>query len=671
MVDKTKLHWLGCLLSGILVVLSSMADVEAQTQPKPFTATPEGPDLPPPTNQASSQTIPDNPFATHKVIQAHYQTIVKEKEKKEDLPLGPPPVPPPPAKVESLDLPKVEPIPPADTEISKPSPKQFQPKIKAQRKPANEVPPPPVGPKPARRPEKFSQPKHFSPVQEQPKSNSPKDIPSGWEKPHKSFHVPSPKPGPKENPVDWGKNSRSLDIPPPKMVPKQRPTNWGANAGGLDNPPPKMIPKNTDVPEKRIQKKPKKKAPASQSIKAFRIVGTPSTSKKTDVDKGPKLIEVPPGKTIVGKTEPPVASTKAESPKSPGVNLASIRLQKTGPKIGHVGQTESYVILVENTGTQPAVNLVVEDLIPETAVVVETEPKAVVSKEKLVWRLKSLSPGEQQRYTVQLRPLRAGEMRMKATASIRYFNMMKTTIYDLPLTIAAKIADKIRIGDKATLKIVIGNKGPGDYKDLLLKVRLPSSLKHPRGTDIEADVDLLKQGQTRTIGLDVVAVKRRKATAEVSIESKSGAKAVAYAETEVVGDSKLILKKTGTQILKRGVVSEYRIEVVNQGPIPAKNVVVVEELPPEVKFVAASNRGRYDIRTHRVEWTIERVMPGQVRAIGLRIQGRKAGEALNRVTAQASGHEPVGLTANLVVEDNGNGFSTQAGYNRLSPVNQR
>jgi uncharacterized repeat protein (TIGR01451 family) len=70
------------------------------------------------------------------------------------------------------------------------------------------------------------------------------------------------------------------------------------------------------------------------------------------------------------------------------------------------------------------------------------------------------------------------------------------------------------------------------------------------------------------------------------------------------GDPVVALVKTGAETASPGETLTYELTWVNAGPNPAENAVVVDTLPPELAFVAASDGGRYDPAARTVSWRL-------------------------------------------------------------------
>jgi uncharacterized repeat protein (TIGR01451 family)/gliding motility-associated-like protein len=86
----------------------------------------------------------------------------------------------------------------------------------------------------------------------------------------------------------------------------------------------------------------------------------------------------------------------------------------------------------------------------------------------------------------------------------------------------------------------------------------------------------------------------------------------------VVGESDLsIAKMANVQQAVPGEAITYTLVVTNNGPSPARNVIVVDNLPAELSFVSAQHGGVYFEESHKVEWLLGDMNQGETISIDL------------------------------------------------------
>lgn len=381
---------------------------------------------------------------------------------------------------------------------------------------------------------------------------------------------------------------------------------------------------------------------------SFRLIGS---YRKTEADDNAAQNTVTSYKKTVGIELAAPVYPPAALPTALGVPAAGLIIDKLGPSTGAVGQVLEYEIVVRNAGPKEIEGLVIEDTIPATAQLVGSVPAGQVQGTLVSWKLDRLAPRGEQRYKVRLKALQAGVLQLQAAANLRVTKRTQTDIDGPSLELHIEATPAVLLGQKAHCQIEMSNRGTEELTGLLLFVRLGEGLKHPAGHEIEAELASLAPGASKIVDLHMDTIEAGTQTIVAVLSQGKQRLAQGQAELLVRDKIHLVLKKSGTQILSRGQTSEYRLEVLNRSSTDAGQVMIADLLPEGLEFVAASNDGRYDPKTRRVQWLLGTVRSGQTLAVGLKLRGSAAGEVVNQVTAQAGDGDPVGLTANLRIEE--------------------
>lgn len=109
-----------------------------------------------------------------------------------------------------------------------------------------------------------------------------------------------------------------------------------------------------------------------------------------------------------------------------------------------------------------------------------------------------------------------------------------------------------------------------------------------------------------------------------------------------VGCPKLAISKCGTEKTRVCCPVNYRIKVQNVGSMPARDVVVTDYVPEEL---------RHQSRRKQLCWRLGDLQPCETRYINVCFTALTCGVACNTVTAQACGCEPATATASTNIED--------------------
>ena len=79
----------------------------------------------------------------------------------------------------------------------------------------------------------------------------------------------------------------------------------------------------------------------------------------------------------------------------------------------------------------------------------------------------------------------------------------------------------------------------------------------------------------------------------------------------------------------------YQVSVTNPGTAPAKQVELVANLPPGLKFVSANNAGYYEEATRTVHWRLEELPANETGSVELVTMPVEAGQQAMRLRSTA------------------------------------
>jgi uncharacterized repeat protein (TIGR01451 family)/gliding motility-associated-like protein len=189
-------------------------------------------------------------------------------------------------------------------------------------------------------------------------------------------------------------------------------------------------------------------------------------------------------------------------------------------------------------------------------------------------------------------------------------------------------------GGNITYNITVTNTGTSTANDLVVTDQLDASLTfvsansggtHAAGL-VTWEINNLAAGASRSLTL-VVNVSNTLVTGDVvsntaSVSSpdfaagpvSSAASTVNVVERAVIE----IYKISNVIIVQAGGEIVYSISVFNEGPNPAKNVIIRDPLPEGTAFVSASNGGTLSAGV--VSWNIPQVLPGETMVVQLRVR---------------------------------------------------
>jgi uncharacterized repeat protein (TIGR01451 family) len=352
----------------------------------------------------------------------------------------------------------------------------------------------------------------------------------------------------------------------------------------------------------------------------------------------------------------------AEPPAVSGVCTPALALEKHGPAQVQLGQPVAYEIVVRNVGRLPAAQVRVEDGLPPGVRVLGTAPQAVLQGQRLAWTVAQLPPGQEARFRVEVMPSSAGELVGSATVSAAVSAEVRTRVLGPGLEVAVEGPVTAAVGQSIPFKIRVSSRDAQAQRGLVLRVQLSEGLRHPMGKEIEADLGDLDAGKSRTIDLPVSATAPGRVGIEALVMGSAGKQARGQGVVVVTpapaaapappqkAEAKLLLRMNGPEQLSQGQKVEYKIGVVNRGPVPLSHVIINDRLPEGLTFLSADNGGTFDKASRNVLWQVGTVPPHQERTVTLKVQAREAGNQVPQVWAEDDQGDQVQLVPTPVQE---------------------
>jgi uncharacterized repeat protein (TIGR01451 family) len=327
------------------------------------------------------------------------------------------------------------------------------------------------------------------------------------------------------------------------------------------------------------------------------------------------------------------SSMSTNSPAAPQLRTptaaaaAAVSVEVVGPDRLLLGKPLAYEIVIRNRGGRPVAELHVEEPLPAGARALKTEPPAVTCDNRLTWDLRHLEAGGERRLKVELNPGRSGELDLRPYVTFLCSDGLRTKVDRPPFSVEINADhDKVPRGGRIRFTIRVANHGDAPVSNIHLYDQLPPGLHHPQGPKIGTDHfgDLLP-GQTRTITLETTAVESGTFRNEVIAVADRGVEARTTIDV-VITEPSLSLRVDGPAqtVTQREV--DFHLEVSNPGSLAAKNVRLVQALPPTLDVISASPRASLDTKQHALVWSLSDLSAGQRQTVTFRVKASLAGD---------------------------------------------
>jgi uncharacterized repeat protein (TIGR01451 family) len=269
--------------------------------------------------------------------------------------------------------------------------------------------------------------------------------------------------------------------------------------------------------------------------------------------------------------------------------------------------------------------MTVRDSVPDGVQYVRSDPPATVDGNQLIWTLAPLAGGRSHSLQAVVRTTKPGPVTNTAVVQTRdglRAEHQATTEVTVPqIGVQIKAPESAVLGSPLTYEIAVTNPGNGPATNVVLVDDFDGGLEHDtRANPLRMPVGVLAPGETKTIPLTLTArqagrfMNRVVATADGNLTAKAEhAVAVQKAQVQVQ------LQGPKTRFLNRE--ADWTITVNNAGEMPLANVVVRDQLPPELAFVSAGQGGQ--LVRNEVVWNLGTLQPGEQKAVQVKTNAVK------------------------------------------------
>ena len=315
-----------------------------------------------------------------------------------------------------------------------------------------------------------------------------------------------------------------------------------------------------------------------------------------------------------------------------GLQQPRLTIEKIAQQQAVLDQPLIYTIIVKNTGSVVAHNVVIEDRIPKGTELLGTSPRAELSGKRLIWNEQALKPNEEKKISIKVVPKQEGPIGSVARVYFATEVSAEIQVAIPQLEFTVKAPQEVRLGQTFDMIFNLKNVGTVDASNISVRDIIPGHLKHEAGTDIECPIGKLAPNEVREIVLPVTATATGSGSNRAFLTADSGIKKELESTINVVGEL-LVLTRSGQNrvYVERPVVFTNNIR--NDGNLRVANVRVAEVVPAGMEFETASDGGKYDPNSKAVVWTLGPLAPGDDRAVTVKYVPKETGTLGGKITA--------------------------------------
>ena len=297
-----------------------------------------------------------------------------------------------------------------------------------------------------------------------------------------------------------------------------------------------------------------------------------------------------------------------------------------------VGQECEFDLIVSNTGSGDAMDVVIDAYFPAAVRLTKAAPKPLASNDRLSWTFDKIAESEQHVIRLAMVPSQRGDLNTRATARFTSVASNQFTVQEPMLKLAVTGPDEVIIGEPASQVVQVSNPGTGIAKKVEIEVRVPQGLEHPRGERLLMEIGSLNPGEKRNVRLSLSARAGGKHDVQIMARAENGLRQLSTAKVNVIAPS-LTLDVAGPSLRYIGRSATYAVTVTNTGSAATNNVRVVHEIPAGFEYHKADKGGKWEEASRTINWFVGRLDAGESMKLQLHLTAKQLGDHAHKVRA--------------------------------------
>jgi hypothetical protein len=340
----------------------------------------------------------------------------------------------------------------------------------------------------------------------------------------------------------------------------------------------------------------------------------------------------PPHKHVSMDDAAFAAPHEAEPEGHTRTTLPIISAEVLGPEEINVGSVASYAVLVANLGEAVVDRVHVNVHLPPTAEPVQMHPRPVSREGTSVrFEIGRLTPKTRQRIQIELLAKQRGPMDLRAEAVFTAVASVATKVCLPELAMSVSGPEAVVIGDAATFKVVIENRGDGPAEEVTIA---QADGDGPQAMTGAAHVGRLAPGEAREIYLSAMADRAGRFAARFIARAWGGLETRAQTVL-LVAQPMLAMEASGPRVCAVQSPEVFTLTVANPGDAPASNVEAVAAIPAGLHVIAFDRPVQFEASRRIVRWRLPSLLPGARETLRLKAAALHADRFVLQTAAAA------------------------------------
>jgi uncharacterized repeat protein (TIGR01451 family) len=316
--------------------------------------------------------------------------------------------------------------------------------------------------------------------------------------------------------------------------------------------------------------------------------------------------------TKVGNPVPPPAPGPAPAIPAPPPAQPQLGLRKVGPAQALLYKAMMYELVVTNSGTSPATDVVLTDTLPKGMGYLSTaqpdEPAYDKDMHKLTWKLGTLAPGQSRTLKYQVNGREAGQhcnrAVVTAAGNVSQEASSCVTVAEAKLKVSKAGPEQNSVRRPATYHLTVSNEGTVPITNLTLvdvlsaKVSFVSATANGRFVEERKEVQwplgTLPPGARQNVQVVLQAREPGEVVNTALARADGDLQDTAEVRTVFEGAAGLTVDvEVRDNPVEVGTATRYTITAVNQGSSPATDIIIAATIPEHMEMQGAQGPTKF------------------------------------------------------------------------------
>ena len=328
----------------------------------------------------------------------------------------------------------------------------------------------------------------------------------------------------------------------------------------------------------------------------------------------------------------------------------SVQLDKIMPSQVELNKPMAYSMRVTNLTPAALNGIVVSEQLPDKFELTSASPTAQQDGKNMIWEIDSLGPRAAVEITVSGKATEMESLKYCTSVTIPAAAACATVQVIHPKLKLTRIAPAgILVCEPIEVRYVLENTGTGAAEGIKIVETLPDGLETSDGkNELVIDAGKVPAGQVKEFAAKLKALRKGQYVSKAVASSANGLQAESAPATIVVDKPVLSIAVSGPDKQYVGRAITYDITVTNESDAPAKDTLIEDTIPDDVKSMKASAGAKLSAK--KIVWPLGTLAPRASQTVQVSFEPTREGVLSNNVSATANCADTVTASAQTALK---------------------